>query len=77
MIDEMDIDYESKELLKIALIAEGLKIKVDKESTKEQLQDSIVKAILENRRLKKKFLSKYIDIWYEIEKEKLFNTFVD
>jgi hypothetical protein len=69
VIDEMDIDYESKELLKIALIAEGLKIKVDKESTKEQLQDSIVKAILENRRLKKKFLSKYIDIWYEIEKE--------
>lgn len=77
MTDEMDIDYESKELLKIALIAEGLKIKVDKESTKEQLQDSIVKAILENKRLKKKFLSKYIDIWYEIEKEKLFTTFVD
>ena len=76
-IEEMGFSKQDKELFEVALIAEGLKIEVNAESTQDELKEKVLKALLDNKKYRKKYLDKYITVWYTLEKEQLFKDFVE
>ena len=76
-IEEMGFSKQDKKLLEVALIAEGLKIEVNAKSTEDELKEKVLKALLDNKKYRKKYLDKYITVWYILEKEQLFKDFVE
>ena len=70
-------EFLDKKLLEVALIAEGLKIEVNAKSTEDELKEKVLKALLDNKKYRKKYLDKYITVWYTLEKEQLFKDFVE